>query len=1216
MTLDRNDIGGAHTGGVPRASIVRVVLLYAVFGAVWILGSDGLLAMLVSDPVLASQLSVLKGWLYVGLTSVLLYGLMRRLLRRDRSEPDTQPFETKPLRWWQILVSALLLLAFIAAAAAWRYHDLRQLEVARLQAVASLRAKQVANWLAEHQAEAAYLAPSRWFAERYVRWQTTGDVAAHDELMSRLLEFARSSQFHSVLLVDAQGHVSGPATSARGSQVRPVLASPLLAAVQQALLTSQPQRTELYRESDAPEALIWLDVVVPLLRTDPAHRAVVVLRIDPHDFLYPMLRDWPLPSQSAEVVLWRRSGADIQALSDFRHLAADTALHLRRALSEPDLPVARVLRGAVAVGEPADGTDYRGVPVLTMTQWVAGTDWLLVAKIDRYELYTQLLPELIWISAVGLLALFATGAGAYLFRQRQALQLSRAKQAEQAERLRALALLDGIAEGSTDAIFAKDRAGRYLLFNREACRVTGKSADQMLGHDDTALFPPEQAQQIMANDARVMAENQIRTYEEELSTSSGKVLFLATKGPLHQPDGQVIGMFGVSRDITERRRAEAALRASEERLRLFVEYAPAAIAMLDREMRYLAVSRRWCSDLNLADRPMLGLSHYEVFPDIPVYWKEIHQRCLAGAVERSDADPFPRADGTLDWIKWEIHPWRNEAGVIGGLLLFSESITERVGISAELERYRSHLEDLVEERTRNLAQAEQHLQQVNTELSLSRDKAEAANRAKSVFLANMSHEIRTPMNAIIGLTHLMQRDSHDAQQLERLAKVTSAAHHLLQVINDILDLSKIESGKVVLEHIDFSLDALLVRVCGLVAERARSKGLELVVGTDHLPERLRGDPTRLLQALLNLLSNAVKFTAQGSIVVRGEQLDTSEQRIKLRFEVQDTGIGIAPEHQAQLFHAFEQGDSSTTRRYGGSGLGLAITRRLAELMGGEAGVSSQPGVGSTFWFSVWLEHSGAVQADPAAALPPGLPAVERDRLDMPQQTVTAMLQQRHAGARVLLAEDDPVSQEIAAELLRLVGLQVDVASSGLQACELARHGRHALILMDMQMPEMDGLQAARVIRQLPEHAETPILALTANAFGDDRAACLAAGMNDHITKPVDPPRFYATLLQWLDGVAAVSHVAAAVPSGSVEAEPTEPASVGVDAAALSASELLDQLEAMLAVGDFGARQQFRLHAPTLRAAYAARALQAIETLLGNYDYEQALLAVRQLRAGT
>jgi PAS domain S-box-containing protein len=1206
MTIDRNDLVGEHSsGGVRRVGILRVVLLYAVFGALWILGSDGLLVVLVPDPVLLSQLSVLKGWVYVGLTSLLLYGLMRRLLRRDHSDPDVQPFQPKPLRWWQILASALLLLGFIAAAAAWRYHDLRQLEVVRLQAVASLRAKQVATWLAERRAEAAYLGPSRWFAERYLRWQTTGEVAAHDELMRRLLEFARAGQFHSVLLVDPQGRVFGPEPSASGTRVPAAVAPPLLAAVQQALLTSQPQRTELYRESDAPEAQIWLDMVVPLLHTDPAHQVVVVLRIDPHDFLYPMLREWPLPSQSAEVVLWHRSGAELEALSDFRHLA-DTALRLRRSLSESGLAIAKVLSGKTAIGEPVEGLDYRGVPVLTVNQLVAGTDWLLVAKIDRSELYTQLLPELGWIGAVALLVLFATGAGVYLFRQRQALQLSLTKQAEQADRLRALALLDGIAEGSTDSIFAKDRAGRYLLFNREASRVTGKTAAEVLGHDDTVLFPPEQAEQIMANDARVMAENQTCIYEEEVSTPSGTVLFLATKGPLHQPDGQVIGMFGVSRDITERRRAEAALRASEERLRLFVAYAPAAIAMLDREMRYIAVSRRWCSDLHIADRSMIGLSHYEVFPEIPQAWKDVHQRCLAGAVERSDGDPFPRADGTLDWIKWEIHPWRDEAGVIGGLLLFSELITERVGISAELERYRGHLEDLVKERTHNLAEAEQHLQQVNTELSLARDKAEAANRAKSAFLANMSHEIRTPMNAIIGLTHLMQRDSHDAQQLERLDKVTSAAHHLMQVINDILDLSKIESGKVVLEQIDFSLDALLVRVCGLVAERARSKGLELVVDTGHLPERLRGDPTRLLQALLNLLSNAVKFTAQGSIVLRGQQLDATEQRLKLRFEVQDTGIGISPAHQVQLFHAFEQGDSSTTRRYGGSGLGLAITRRLAELMGGEAGVSSQPGVGSTFWFSVWLERSSVVLADERVPAP----------LDMPPQTVTVRLQQRHAGARLLLAEDDPVSQEIAAELLRLVGLEVDVASSGLQACELARHGRYALILMDMQMPEMDGLQAAQAIRQLPAHARTPILAFTANAFGDDRAACMAAGMNDHITKPVDPPQFYATLLRWLDSAAAVSPAAAPVqPSGGARADLTEPVSAAVDATALSASALLDQLEAMLAVGDFSARQHFRLHAPTLRAAYGAHALQAIETLLGNYDYEQALLAVRQLRVG-
>jgi len=658
--------------------------------------------------------------------------------------------------------------------------------------------------------------------------------------------------------------------------------------------------------------------------------------------------------------------------------------------------------------------------------------------------------------------------------------------------------------------------------------------------------------------------------------------------------------------------ANRALHDAEAFLRTVADNIPGRVAYWHRDFTCGFVNRVYCEWFGRTREELLGRSMEEIFgPERLTVRQARIDAVLAGEAQTFEIEA-KRADG--QWAHEWVHFIPDRQGdEVRGFFVMGTDVTE-------------------------VKKAELRLQLANQDLVDASRRAEAATVAKSAFLANMSHEIRTPMNAIIGLTHLLKRDIREPSQRERLGKVSDAAHHLLAVINDILDLSKIESGKLKLEAADFSVDAMLMRACSLVADAARAKRLELVIDTDHLPRMLHGDVTRLSQALLNLLSNAVKFTPSGSIALLGLLAEERPDSLLVRFSVRDTGIGIAAEKIGGLFSDFEQADSSTTRRFGGTGLGLSITRQLAALMGGEAGVESTPGVGSTFWFSARLGHArdaGVARRGPwpkssrclladdlpeareallhmlrqiglrvdavdsgeqalaladaagAEGLPysvaildwmmPGIDGIETFRrlqavpgrealrciivtahddermweaarqcgirtvllkpvsvstlhdalnevlceIEMPDARTHATGQEFHtlqttrAGAQVLLAEDNLVNQEVASELLRSAGMEVDVVANGAEAIEKVRSLAYDLILMDVQMPDVDGMEATRIVRTLRNGRTVPIIAMTANAFGEDREACLAAGMNDHVAKPVDPDVLYATLLRWI-----------------------------------------------------------------------------------------------------
>ncbi|MDE2368828.1 MAG: PAS domain S-box protein [Burkholderiales bacterium] len=647
-------------------------------------------------------------------------------------------------------------------------------------------------------------------------------------------------------------------------------------------------------------------------------------------------------------------------------------------------------------------------------------------------------------------------------------------------------------ETSLDAVTINRRSdGAYLDVNAEFVRLTGYARDAVLGRSPRDLGIWVSSEDRDRVSALVGADGEARDLELRFRRHDGSTLWGLMSVARVDVDG-VGCTIAMTRDISALKLAQEELDRHRSQLEQQVQ---------QRTADLLEQSRRLADTEFAMESVGIGITWSRVDDGRFVYANPQVARTLGYSVEAflglalGDIDPaWAGADGarrTADVRARGYAKFETEHRCADGSRVPIElTVFHHVGGGGAAPRLIAFHQDITQRKRfeRDLVEA--------------KEAAEVANRAKSDFIANMSHEIRTPMNAILGMAFLLRREGVTPKQAARLGQIDAAANHLLAVINDILDICRIEAGKLAIAEGPLSVEGVLGNVRSIVLAGAQAKGLVLRVEAQCLPGDLVGDEMRLQQALLNYATNAIKFTERGTVTIRAVALAATAAEATLRFEVDDTGIGIDASALPRLFGAFEQADTSTTRRYGGTGLGLAITRRLAQLMGGEVGVESHPGQGSRFWFTARLARRAGEAAAPAA--------VDAD--------AAALIRLRHAGARVLLADDEPVNREVAREVLAAVGLVVDIAEDGQAAVERAAGGGYALIVMDMQMPCLDGPEATRRLRALPGLAATPVIAMTANAYAEDRERCFAAGMNDFLVKPFEPRLLYEKILRALDGI--------------------------------------------------------------------------------------------------
>lgn len=627
-----------------------------------------------------------------------------------------------------------------------------------------------------------------------------------------------------------------------------------------------------------------------------------------------------------------------------------------------------------------------------------------------------------------------------------------------------------LTEHLQTAILFEDSSGRISFLNGRFIKLFGlKGKPESFSGQRTEWIFDTCADKVSNEaawyqDINALLKHREQSLNKEFRLKNGIIVerdFLPVK-----EKGYITGHIWQFRDVTQRKEQEELLTQKQSELEAFVGAAPAAIAMFDHEMRYIAASERWLDDYQLKTKEFIGVCHYDLFPDTSQEWRRIHQRCLNGAIEREEEELLDQANGEKEWVKWEVRPWLNNNYQVGGIIILTEDITVR--------------------------------KKQEEELRVAKRKAEEASEAKAQFLSTMSHEIRTPMNAVIGMTQLLMQEDPKPDQVENLKTLQFAATNLLALINDILDFNKIEAGKISFESIDFSIQDLARGIQQSLLVNANQKGIDLLTEIDDkIPPVLIGDPVRIGQILTNLVGNAIKFTQEGHVKIKATLENNADDRATIHFAVEDTGIGIPKDKQEVIFERFSQAATDTTRKFGGTGLGLAITKRLLELQDSRIQVDSEMGKGSSFHFVLKL------------------PVSENTSLPDPAEQNDDSLIEKMEGIRILLVEDNEVNRIVASKFLTKWKTELDFAINGAEAVKLIQDKEFDIVLMDLQMPIMDGYEATRKVREIemPYFQDLPIIAMTAEILSGDDERIREAGMNGLISKPFMPHDLMTKILR-------------------------------------------------------------------------------------------------------